>query len=377
MNIVVDSALLAEALEDASKAISSKSIMPILGCFLIEANHEGLTVTGTDDRATIQSYIFEEHVQIERNGKVVLPKLFLEMLKKLSGNVRIESKDGLNVIITSRNKEIEMAGLDPEEFPPPPLINDNEYIEITGKDLRGLFKRTIFAADIDGKSMPIITGVNVYLKGGKIGIEATNRHRLSKTEKIVEAGDFGSAVIEARGLTELQKIITDKDEIQFGFSKANDGRVTYAFIRTERFTFYSRVLEGAYPDVQQMLVIPENCTRIDVNKQEFLDSIELINTMAKEEKNNAVSLNVTSKEINIRGKGKQTGKASEIIEPIKYIGPDISLSLNAKYVLEALKVIDGDTVTLSLAGKTKSVFIYNDDDSQSIHIVQPYRVADQ
>ncbi|MBE0343330.1 DNA polymerase III subunit beta, partial [Paenibacillus sp. 28ISP30-2] len=93
MNIVVDSALLVEALEDASKAISAKSIMPILGCFLIEADNRGLTVTGTDDRATIQSYIFEEHVRTERSGKVVLPKLFLEMLKKLNGEVRIESKD--------------------------------------------------------------------------------------------------------------------------------------------------------------------------------------------------------------------------------------------------------------------------------------------
>lgn len=376
MNIVVDSALLAEALEDASKAISSKSIMPILGCFLIEANEQGITVTGTDDRATIQSYIFEEHVQVKKNGKVVLPKLFLEMLKKLNGEVRIESKAGFNVIITSRNKEIEMAGLDPEEFPPPPSINDNEYIEITGKDLRGLFKKAIFAADIDGKSMPIITGVNVYLKNGKIGMEATNRHRLSKTEKHIEAGDFGSAVIEARGLIELQKIITDKDDIQFGFSKVNDGQVAYAFIRTERFTFYSRVLEGVYPDVQQMVIVPDNCTKIEINKQEFLESIELIYTFAKEEKNNTVVLDVTEREINIRGKGKQTGKASESIVPIKFAGQELTVSLNSKYAMDALKALDGEKATLVFTGKTKSIFILSNDDSQSVHVVQPYRMAD-
>ncbi|MGP0580244.1 DNA polymerase III subunit beta [Paenibacillus peoriae] len=269
-----------------------------------------------------------------------------------------------------------MAGLDPEEFPPPPSINDNEYIEIAGKDLRGLFKKAIFAADIDGKSMPIITGANVYLKNGKIGLEATNRHRLSKTEKDVEAGDFGSAVIEARGLIELQKIITDKDDIQFGFSKANDGQVVYAFIRTERFTFYSRVLEGAYPDVQQMVIVPDNCTKIEINKQEFLESVELIYTLAKEEKNNTVVLDVTENEINIRGKGKQTGKASESIVPIKFAGPDITVSLNSKYAMDALKSLDGEKAILVFTGKTKSIFILSNDDSQSVHVVQPYRTAD-
>ncbi|MEK3849880.1 DNA polymerase III subunit beta [Paenibacillus sp. FSL R7-0340] len=376
MNIVVDSSLLAEALEDTSKAISAKSIMPILDCFLIEANQEGLTVTGTDDRATIQSYIFEEHVQIERSGKVVLPELFLKMLKKLSGDVRIESKDGMNVIITSRNKEIEMAGLDPEEFPSPPTINDDEYIEITGKDLRGLFKKAIFAADIDGKGMPILTGANVYLKDGKIGMEATNRHRLSKAEKDIESGDFGSAVIEARGLVELQKIITDKDDVQFGFSKGKDDRVVYAFARTERFAFYSRVLEGEYPDIHQMVILPDSGTRIEINKQEFLESVELIYTLAKEEKNNMVKLDITEKEINIRGKGKQTGKASESIVPTKFTGQELSISLNSKYAIDALKALDGEKVTLVFAGKTKSIFILSNEDNQSIHIVQPYRTVD-
>ncbi|OMF46587.1 DNA polymerase III subunit beta [Paenibacillus peoriae] len=376
MNIVVDSALLAEALEDSSKAISAKSIMPILGCFLIEANQEGLTVTGTDDRATIQSYIFEEHVQIERSGKVVLPELFLKMLKKLSGDVRIESKDGMNVIITSRNKEIEMAGLDPEEFPLPPTINDDEYIEITGKDLRVLFKKAIFAADIDGKGMPILTGANVYLKDGKIGMEATNRHRLSKAEKDIESGDFGSAVIEARGLVELQKIIADKDDVQFGFSKGKDDRVVYAFARTERFTFYSRVLEGEYPDIHQMIIVPDSGTRIEINKQEFLESVELIYTLAKEEKNNMVKLDITEKEINIRGKGKQTGKASESIVPTKFTGQELSISLNSKYAIDALKALDGEKVTLVFAGKTKSIFILSNEDNQSIHVVQPYRTVD-
>ncbi|KYG95721.1 DNA polymerase III subunit beta [Paenibacillus jamilae] len=376
MNIVVDSALLVEALEDASKAISAKSIMPILGCFLIEANNKGLTVTGTDDRATIQSYIFEEHVQIERNGRVVLPKLCLEMLKKINGDVRIESNAGFNVIITSQNKEIEMAGLDPEEFPLPPAIAENEHIEISGKDLKGLFKKVVFAANIDAKDLPIITGANVYLKDGKVGMQATNRHRLSKTEKDIASGEFGNAVIEARGLVELQKIITDKDNVEFGFSKSDDGQVVYAFARTERFTFYSRVLEGVYPDTQRMSAVPEGTTKVEVNKRELLDSIELIYTLAKEEKSNMIRLDIAEKEVSIRGKGKQTGKASESIVPINFTGQDFTISLNAKYAMDALKALDGERVTLIFSGKMQPIFFLSGEDKQSIHVVLPYRTVD-
>lgn len=376
MNIVVDSALLVEALEDASKAISAKSIMPILCCFLIEANNKGLTVTGTDDRATIQSYIFEEHVQIERNGRVVLPKLCLEMLKKINGDVRIESNAGFNVIITSQNKEIEMAGLDPEEFPLPPAIAENEHIEISGKDLKGLFKKVVFAANIDAKDLPIITGANVYLKNGKVGMQATNRHRLSKTERDIASGEFGNAVIEARGLVELQKIITDKDNVEFGFSKSDDGQVVYAFARTERFTFYSRVLEGVYPDTQRMSAVPEGITKVEVNKQELLDSIGLIYTLAKEEKSNMVRLDMTQKQVNIRGKGRETGKASESIVLFNFSGQNFTISLNAKYAMDALKALEGERVTLIFSGKMQPIFFLSNEDKQSIHVVLPYRTVD-
>lgn len=74
MNIVVDSSLLAEALEDASKAISTKAIIPILSCFFIAATEDRVTVTGTDDRATIQSFV-EENIDIKETGSAALPKV--------------------------------------------------------------------------------------------------------------------------------------------------------------------------------------------------------------------------------------------------------------------------------------------------------------
>lgn len=375
MKIVVDSELLVEALEDASKAFASKSLMPILDCFLIEANSEGLKVTGTDTRTTIQSYIFSKDVQVDSDGVIAIPKLSLEMMKKLTGDVSIETK-GTTVIIRSRKKEIDMGIFDPEEFPQAPTIDDSELFETTGKELRRLFKKAIYAADPTGKNAAILAGAHIYIDDGLIGIEATDRHRLAKTEYATDVAKLGGAVIEAKALGDLQKIILDKDNIEFGFSKSAGGEVVHVFARTDRFTFYSRVLEGAFPDVSRMSVVPEGVTKITVDKKELMNCLEMIYTLAKEDKHNKIILNISEDEMSIRGQGKETGKASEIIVPLSFSGEDFAVALNSKYFMDAIKALDGDQVTLVCSGKVKPIYILDESDERSVHIVLPYRTEE-
>lgn len=375
MKIVVDSELLVEALEDASKAFASKSLMPILDCFLIEANSEGLKVTGTDTRTTIQSYIFSKDVQVEVNGQIAIPKLLLEMMKKLNGDVSIETK-GTTAIIRSRKKEIDMGVFDPEEFPQVPDIDDSELFETTGKELRRLFKKATYAADPTGKNAAILAGAHIYIDDGLIGIEATDRHRLAKTEYATDVAKLGGAVIEAKALGDLQKIILDKDNIEFGFSKSAGGEVVHVFARTDRFTFYSRVLEGAFPDVSRMSVVPEGVTKITVDKKELMNCLEMIYTLAKEDKHNKIILNISEDEMSIRGQGKETGKASESIVPLSFSGEDFAVALNSKYFMDAIKALDGDQVTLVCSGKVKPIYILDESDERSVHIVLPYRTEE-
>lgn len=375
MKIVVDSELLVEALEDASKAFASKSLMPILDCFLIEANSEGLKVTGTDTRTTIQSYIFSKDVQVDSDGVIAIPKLSLEMMKKLTGDVSIETK-GTTVIIRSRKKEIDMGIFDPEEFPQAPTIDDSELFETTGKELRRLFKKATYAADPTGKNAAILAGAHIYIDDGLIGIEATDRHRLAKTEYATDVAKLGGAVIEAKALGDLQKIILDKDNIEFGFSKSAGGEVVHVFARTDRFTFYSRVLEGAFPDVSRMSVVPEGVTKITVDKKELMNCLEMIYTLAKEDKHNKIILNISEDEMSIRGQGKETGKASESIVPLSFSGEDFAVALNSKYFMDAIKALDGDQVTLVCSGKVKPIYILDESDERSVLIVLPYRTEE-
>ncbi|MDT0123916.1 DNA polymerase III subunit beta [Paenibacillus sp. RRE4] len=375
MKIVVDSELLAEALEDASKAIASKNIMPILDCFLIEAGVDGVKVTGTDTRTTIQSYIFSEQVQVEVPGQIALPKISLEVIKKLSGDVSIEKK-GNNVIIISRKKEIDMGVIDPEEFPRVPDIDDSELFETTGKELKRLFRKATYAADPTGKNAAILAGAHVYIKDGAFGIEATDRHRLAKTEQYTEVGNLGGAVIEAKALGELQKIVLDKDNLEFGFSKSSTGEVIHVFARTDRFTFYSRVLEGAFPDVGRMSIVPDGVTEVGVGKRELLSCLDLIYTLAKEDKHNQIIISITEDEVSIRGKGRESGKANESLVPLSFKGENFAVALNSKYFIDAIKALDGEKVTLIFPGKLKPIYILDESDERSLHMVLPYRTEE-
>ncbi|AIQ70394.1 DNA polymerase III subunit beta [Paenibacillus graminis] len=372
MKIVVDSSLLSEALADADKAVSSKPVMEILSGILIQTTDEGVNVTGASERATIQSYIMDEQVEIIRAGSVVLPKIALELISKMSGEIEIDVDKDFGITILNKNEEIEISGFDPEEFPKPPDINWGDTTEMSGKELKELIKKTAFSVATE-INVPEITGVNITLQDNLIKFLATDRRRVATIQRFMEVKESGSAIVEARGLVELEKIIFDKDELHFGFSKLRSGEVYVVFVKTERFTFYSRVLEGRYPDVEKMLSQVVGLSTIKVNKKEFAKSLDLIFILAKEEKMNQVRLTADAKELTIRGNGKGMGKGKRNVYSLSLEGEPFSISLNAKYVIDLLKAIDSDVLSIEYTGKMTSVIFRGDDNEGSKYVVQPYR----
>lgn len=372
MKIVVDSSLLSEALADADKAVSPKPVMEILSGILIQTTDDGINVTGASERAMIQSYIPEEHVRVIRPGGVVLPKIALELISKLTGEIEIDVGKDCEITILNKNEEIEISGFNHEEFPKPPDVSWGETTTMLGKDLKEFIKKTAFSVATETK-MPEITGVNISLSDNQIKFLATDRNRVASSRRQMPVNDFGDAIVEAQGLSELGKILYDRDEIQFGFSKLQSGEVFVVFIKSDRFTFYSRVLEGRFPDIERLLSKVETVSTIEVNKKEFSKSLDLIYTLAKEEKKNQVRLTASKTELTIRGNGKGMGKAKRDLQLISLEGEPFTVSLNAKYIFDLLKVIDSDTITIEYSGKMTSVIFRGEKSEDSKYIIQPYR----
>lgn len=151
MKLTILKDYLNESIQHVSKAISSKTTIPILTGIKIDATSEGVTLTASDTDISIQSFMPTETAELKvielfQPGSVVLPaKFFMEMIRKLpSQTIEIEVKDHFQTTIRSGSSEVQIMGLDPEEYPLLPQIEESRTIRIPSDLLKTMIKQTSF-----------------------------------------------------------------------------------------------------------------------------------------------------------------------------------------------------------------------------------------
>src|SRR5690606_23814504 len=140
-------------------------------------------------------------------------KFFVEIVKKLpSDQVHIEVTSNFQTTIRSGSTEIQMVGLDPEEFPVLPSIQQNKVLQLPGDLLKSMIRQTIFAASTNEQT-PVLTGVQWNLKEFELQFTATDRHRLASRSTKVEVDEehsFSNIIIAAKTLNELSRLVPDQ-----------------------------------------------------------------------------------------------------------------------------------------------------------------------
>lgn len=375
--------ILREALNDAiqtvSKAVSSRTTIPILAGIKIDATASGITLTGSDTDISIQSFIPLEKndttlATIHAPGSVVLPaKFFVDIVRKLPAeSVELELGPNFQTWIRSGATEIQLVGLDPEEYPLLPVLEEDRVFSINGLLLKAMIRQTVFAVSTN-ESTPILTGVLWNLKEGRLKFVATDRHRLSSTEAAVEsAGDLKleHMVISGKTLGELSKIIPDDGMIID--IVATDNQVLF---KLGDVLFYSRVLDGTYPDTSR-IISQQFKTEIVVDTRQLTDAIERAHLLSREEKTNIVRL-VTkgANQIEVSSSQSELGKVTELIETKRLEGEELKISFNSKYMLDALKVIDSERIHIGFTGMMSPIIIRPEEDHSMLHLILPYRTS--
>lgn len=377
LNIIKDE--LNEAIQHVSRAISYKTTIPILSGIKIDATSSGITFTASDTDITIQSFIPLEKqdktiIQMNKTGSVVLPaKFFVEIVKKLpSQYIEIEVFDNFQTTIRSGSAEIQLVGMDPEEYPLLPRLEENQVISISGIVLKTMIKQTGFAVS-NNESTPILTGILCNLMHKKLKFVATDRHRLATRSIDVDTSEeleLNNIVISGKTLNELSKIIPEQDSVVH--IVATDNQVLF---KLESVLFYSRILDGTYPDTSK--IISQNYQTELVVKTKFLtDAIDRAYLLSREEKTNIVKLvSEEDHSIEISSSSNELGKVKEQIEVVKLIGDPVKISFNSKYMLDALKVIDSDQIVIGFTGVMSPIIIKPDQDIEIIHLILPYRTV--
>lgn len=366
---------LLDGLNDVMKAVSSKATLQILTGIKIDVTEEGLHLTGSDSDITIQSFIpaeedGEQIIRVIEPGSIVLQaKFFNEIIRKLPTNdVVIEVTGHLQTHIRSGKSEFHLIGSDADEYPLLPQVEDDRKFSIPADLLKSIIRETVFAVS-SSESRPVLTGVNWQVTEGELICTATDSHRLArrKTSLSELTGEY-SAVIPGKSLQELSKILADGSTLVDIVMSTQQ-----VLFKSGNVLFFSRLLEGNYPDTSR-LIPAEYKTNVTVNGKTLLQAIDRASLLAREDRYNIVKFSADEgKVVELSSNSPEIGKVEEQIEAISVEGEELKISFSAKYMMDALKAIDGQDVMIQFTGSMRPFILKSAHDDAIIQLILPVR----
>lgn len=366
---------LLDALNDVMKAISSKVTIPILTGIKIEIDQKGMSMTGSDSDITICTFIpverdGKELIKVEEKGSIVLQaKVFSDIIRKLPTNeVKINVTDGLQTLIRSGKSEFKLIGSNPDEYPVLPEVKDEHSFSLQADLMKSIIRETVFAVS-QIETRPILTGVHWTLEDGRLSCVATDSHRLAR--RLASPENMPSMpfnfVIPGKSLQELNKILPDtNDPVEIIIAGQQ------VLFKTAHVLFYSRLLEGNYPDTSR-LIPTESKTSVTVNGRSLLQAIDRASLLAKDDRNNIVRFSTEDKMIEISSNSPEIGKVEEIVEAIGINGETLKISFSAKYMMDALRAIDGQDIEIQFTGAMRPFILKSVDDDSILQLILPVR----
>jgi DNA polymerase-3 subunit beta len=376
MKFAIKRSAFLQQLNNVQRAISTKTTIPILTGLKLELTADKLTLTGSDADISIQTVISitNENAQLEilQPGSVVLPaRFFSEIVKKLpTDNFSIEVNENLQTTILSGPASFTVNGLDAVEYPHLPEVESSQQLTLPADLFKKVINQTTIAAS-DQESRPILTGVHLVIENQQLTAVATDSHRLSQRKIPLENQTASyDIIVPSRSLIELAKMLPDSTtEIELRIS---ENQILCSFAQT---VFYSRLLEGNYPDTTQL--IPQNSeTELEVNAVEFLAAIERASLLSHEGNYNIVKLTLAPEQqtAQIFGNTPEIGNVEEKLKFQKLTGKELEISFNPDYMKDALRSFGQSTVKIDFTQPLRPfILIPSENKNDFIQLITPVR----
>lgn len=377
MKFTINRSAFINKLNDVLRAISSKTTIPILTGIKIVVTDNDVTLTGSDADITIESVLANSDEKLELDvasaGSIVLPaRFFSEIIKKLPDKqVTIEVTDGFQTQITSGTAAFIINGQDANNYPHLPEIDGDNTISLAGDVLKEVIRQTVLAVSTQ-ESRPILTGVHLILSENQLLAVATDSHRLAQRKIALPAAvaETHDVIIPGKSLQELSRMIADgNQEIQLRIA---DNQVLFLLGDT---LFYSRLLEGNYPDTTRL--IPDSSdTTVELNAATFLAAIERASLLSHESRNNVVKLNVQPEDqlAEISGNSPDVGNVEEQIGVENVDGKPVEISFNPDYMKDALRSFGQSQIKMSFTSALRPfTLVPTENEDNFIQLITPVR----
>ena len=365
MKIICSKNSLLKSVSISLKAVPSKTTMPILECILIDATTNQIKFTTNDMELGIETIV---EGTIEEKGMIALDaKILYEIIRRLPDNdVTIKTDDKLTAVITCEKAKFTIPGKSGEDFAYLPIIEREECLTVSQFTLKEMIRQTIFSIAAN-ETNKLMTGELFEIKDNCLKIVSLDGHRIAiRRMELKKDYSDRKVVVPGKTLNEISKILSGEidDLVNIYFSK---NHILFEFDQT---IVVSRLIEGEYFRIDQMLSSDYE-TKISINKKEFLDCIDRATLLVREGEKKPIIIEISDNTMELRIDSAM-GSMDENIDIIKE-GKDILIGFNPRFLIDALKVIDDETISIYLVNPKAPCFI-RDDDENYTYLILPVNI---
>ena len=345
-----------------SKAVPTKTTMPILECILIDATTDIIKLTANDMELGIETVI---RGQIDEKGMIALDaRIFSDIVRKLPDNeIVIESGVNFQTLITCEKAKFNISGKSGEDFSYLPYIERENPVSISQFTLKEVIRQTIFSI-ADNDSNKLMTGELFDMNGDILKVVSLDGHRISiRKIELKESYEPKKIVVPGKTLIEVSKILSGEadSEVRLYFT-AN--HIVFEFDDT---VVVSRLIEGEYFRIEQMLSNDYE-TKVRINKRELLNCIDRATLLVKEGDKKPIIINIQDEMMELKIKSEKGTMDEEIM--ITKEGKDLLIGFNPKFLIDALRVIDDEEVDLYFMNAKAPCFIKDERESY-VYLILP------
>jgi len=362
---------LARGLQVVSRAVSTRSTLPVLNNVLLRTEDGGLKLTATNLEIGMTYWV---PGKVDTGGAITVPaRLLTDIVAGLPANERVDlelqAQDTLH--IQAGHFETRVKGIDAEEFPAIPTAGERPTTRIPQNVLRQALGEVTFAAATD-EARPILTGVLARFEGDKLTLAAADNYRIAvKTLTVLDPVEETSVVVPARSLHELSRILSDTEETVDIVLAPSRNQIVF---HIEGVDLVTRLIDGQFPNYQQ--VLPKGfTTKAIVDRDQLLAAVRLASLIASSSAN-IVKLHVGKEsEIGVTvSAAADVGDNKSDVEA-KVEGDGTTIAFNARYLLDVLANVDADQFSIELNGPLSPGVLRPVGDGQYVHVVMPVKTT--
>lgn len=359
-------------LSAVSRAIPARSTLPITQHVLLEAEGDSITLSATDAETIAITYRIG--ATITEPGSITMPS------RLLADFVGTLPREPINMTLAERSRQVSLScarntasigGMDPDDFPPIPTVQGADAIALDAARLRAAITQTVFAAATDD-SRPVLTGVHFQFKDGRLRLAAADGFRLSVHTMEIDSQVDRAAIVPARALGELGRLLAE----------ATDGQVSVTFnlagtqvqFDVGHARLIANLIQGSFPNYDQL--IPANySTRTEVSVAEFMRETRIASIFARDG-SGIVRIIGTPGEGSSPGRLVITARADEVgdnegIMDALVEGAESKIAFNGRYLTDVLNVIDTDRVAIETTSPSSPGVLRPVGNDRFVHVVMP------